>query len=320
MAGNNKPRLGRGLGALIQSRPSAKPIYQTGRTDVMTVDEILTPASPNAPLATILPGIRVQEIALDLIDPSPVQPRSSMDSTALQELAESIRSHGILQPVLLKPIGERYQLLAGHRRTEAAKIATLKTVPALVRTDSTDESQVEWALIENIQRQDLNPIERARAYRNYIDRFHFTHQQASQRLGEDRTTISNYLRLLDLHVDVQHLVAGGKLSAGHAKVLAGISDPEWQVRLANLAIQDELSVRKLEVMSRQPPADATVAAVDAGGKKVKSPHIIEMEQDLSRKLGTKLRIAPARRKGTGKIIIQYFTLDDFDRIAEKLSV
>ena len=192
-----------------------------------------------------------------------------MDSTALQELAESIRSHGILQPVLLKPIGERYQLLAGHRRTEAAKIATLKTIPALVRTDSTDESQVEWALIENIQRQDLNPIERARAYRNYIDRFHFTHQQASQRLGEDRTTISNYLRLLDLHVDVQHLVAGGKLSAGHAKVLAGISDPEWQVRLANLAIQDELSVRKLEVMSRQPPADATVAAADAGGKKVK---------------------------------------------------
>ncbi len=320
MAGNNKPRLGRGLGALIQSRPSAKPTYQTGRTDVMTVDEILSPASPNAPLATILPGIRVQEIALDLIDPSPVQPRSSMDSTALQELAESIRSHGILQPVLLKPIGERYQLLTGHRRTEAAKIATLKTIPALVRTDSTDESQMEWALIENMQRQDLNPIERARAYRNYIDRFHFTHQQASQRLGEDRTTISNYLRLLDLHADVQHLVGGGKLSAGHAKVLAGISDPEWQVRLANLAIQDELNVRKLEVMSRQPPADATVAAGDAGGKKVKSPHIIEMEQDLSRKLGTKLRIAPARRKGTGKIIIQYFTLDDFDRIAEKLSV
>ncbi len=322
MSGNNKPRLGRGLNALLNNRPAPKPAAHHHDAGTMTVDEVLASASPDstAPLATILPGVRVQEIALDLIDPSPDQPRGAMDASALRDLANSIQTHGVLQPVLLKPVGSRYQLLAGHRRTQAAKIAGRDTIPALVRTDSTSESQIEWALIENIQRQDLNAIERAKAYRVYVDRFEFTHQQAAQRLGEDRATISNYLRMLDLQSETQQLVAGGLLSAGHAKVLAGIEDAAWQVKLANLAATDGLSVRKLDQLAQTGlPDSGTVIAGEAGGKKVKSPHIIEMEQELSRKLGTKLRITPARRKGAGKIIIQYFSLDDFDRIAEKLS-
>ncbi len=321
MSGKNKPRLGRGLNALINSRPAGAIRKKSTDNSIATVDEILSSDNTiSAPLATILPGVRVQEIEIELVDASPDQPRESMNQVALQELANSIKAHGILQPVLLKPMGERYQLLAGHRRTEAARLAGLATIPALVRTDSTNESQIEWALIENIQRQDLNAIERAKAYRIYVDRFHFTHQQAAQRLGEDRTTISNYMRLLDLQPSVQDFVAGGQLSAGHAKVLAGVEDSTRQMQLAEWTVRDGLSVRKLEELCRQAEINpVTTVTIDSGGRKVKSPHIVEMEQELSRKLGTKLRITPSRRKGTGKIVIQYFSLDDFDRIAEKLS-
>src|SRR5262249_37177100 len=151
------------------------------------------------------------------------------------------------QPVILRANGEgRYQLIAGHRRTQAAKIAGLAKVPAIVRHDSTDERQAEWALVENIQRDDLNAIDRAKGYRAYIEKFQLTHAQAAQRLGEDRATISNFLRLLDLNAGVQDLVSRGILSAGHAKVLAGVTDPAKQDSLANRTVAEGISVRKLE--------------------------------------------------------------------------
>ena len=222
--------------------------------------------------------------------------------------------------------GGRYQLVAGHRRTQAAKLAGLTHVPALLRHDSTEAQQAEWALIENIQRQDLNPIERAKAYRSYIDTFKLTHYQAADRLGEDRATISNFLRMLDLNAGIQDLIARGLLSAGHAKVLAGISDKSRQDALANRAVAEGLSVRKLEEAAAVSPGDlsgrTTVPRRFSGHTRTltaKSPHVVELEQELSRKLGTRLRIFPSKKKNTGKIVIQYFSLDEFDRIVEKFN-
>jgi ParB family chromosome partitioning protein len=311
MSVKDRPRLGRGLKAIL-SHP-------------VTV-EAHPPAKQPAVIPEQAPGERLLEIALGMIEPNPHQPRTSMDAAALRELAASIKASGILQPIIVRAVGpDRYQLIAGHRRTEAAKLAGLEKVPAIVRHDSTDERQAEWALIENIQRADLNAIERAKAYRSYIDKFKLTHAQAAERLGEDRTTITNFLRMLDLNPGVQDLVARGILSAGHAKVLAGVTDTSRQDALANRAVTEGVSVRKLEEWINEPAADPL-----AGGEEetpvvghirtlvAKSAHVVELEQELSRKLGTKLRIFPSKKKNTGKIVIQYFSLDEFDRIAEKL--
>lgn len=305
MSVKDRPRLGRGLKAILSQPVTISP------------EAAVSNGSPHA-------GERLAEVDVGLIDPNPHQPRSTMDPVALKELAASIKHSGVLQPVILRPMGDgRYQLVAGHRRTEAARLAGLERIPALLRADSTDEQQAEWALIENIQRQDLNPIERAKAYRSYVDSFHLTHTQAADRLGEDRATISNFLRLLDLNPGVQELIARNLLSAGHAKVLAGITDPVRQDALANRAVADGLSVRKLEEAVVTPPVevDAEVSQTTVSGHQrtltAKSPHVVELEQDLSRKLGTKLRIFPSKRKNTGKIVIQYYSLDEFDRIVEK---
>ncbi len=301
MQTRNKPRLGRGLSALMSD-------------PVIIDDSAVAQPGENAG------GVhgRLAEIQITEIDDNPHQPREKLDPAALAELAASIKSTGVLQPVIVREHAGRYQLIAGHRRTSAARQAGLTTVPALVRNDSTDEQQVEWALIENIQRQDLNPIERARAYRTYVQRFELTHAQAAERLGEDRTTISNFLRLLDLNPGVQDMVGRGLLSAGHAKVLAGVADASRQDALANRCVLDGLSVRKLEELMNEPPSEPVAATTEISPhtRQLKSAHIVELEQALSRKLGTKLRIMPAQKKGSGKIVIQYFSLDDFDRLTE----
>ena len=313
---NPKPRLGRGLSALMNS-PSARP--SKPQENPSAADGASGPRHLNAPAEG---GTHngPAEISLDLIDDNPHQPRENIDPVGLAELTASIKISGILQPVLLRPVANRYQLVAGHRRTAAARAAGLTTIPAIVRADTTEETQAEWAIIENIQRQDLNPLERARAYKTYLERFHLTHAQAAQRLGEERTNVSNYLRLLDLQKEVQSFVASGQISFGHAKILAGIDDPQRQNSLAKTIVEQGLSVRKLEELVMEPPTDVIGSiSVAAHDRTVKSAHIVEMEQELSRKLGTKLRIFPARRKGAGKIVIQYFNLDEFDRIVGKMT-
>jgi ParB family transcriptional regulator, chromosome partitioning protein len=309
MSIKDRPRLGRGLKSLITHPVTVEPSPQIERHH---------PEDANGRPS----NDRLTDVDLTLIDPNPHQPRTAMDPLTLKELAASIKSSGILQPIILRKVGERYQLVAGHRRTEAAKLAGLKAIPALLRNDSTEEQQAEWALIENIQRQDLNPIERAKAYRSYVDKFTLTHSQAAERLGEDRATISNFLRMLDLNSGIQDLVARGLLSAGHAKVLAGVTEPSRQDTLANRAVSDGLSVRKLEELVNDPAeldGQERSTAVSAHTRAIvaKSPHVVELEQDLSRKLGTKLRIFPSKKKNTGKIVIQYYSLDEFDRIVEK---
>jgi ParB family chromosome partitioning protein len=316
MSVKDRPRLGRGLKSLISHPVTIDPSAGAQSANSLPPNQELTDTTVD----------RLVQIAVHLIDPNPHQPRAAMDPLTLAELAASIKTSGILQPVILRPAAEgRYQLVAGHRRTEAAKLAGLTHVPALLRHDSTAAQQAEWALVENIQRQDLNAIERAKAYRSYVDTFELTHIQAAERLGEDRATISNFLRLLDLNTGVQDLVARGLLSTGHAKILAGIADPARQDALANRIIADGLSVRKLEELVARPAEELTAesrdTAVSAHTRTLaaKSPHVVELEQELSRKLGTKLRIFPSKKKNTGKIVIQYYSLDEFDRIVEKFS-
>lgn len=320
MSVKDRPRLGCGLKGLISSPVvvNAAPPPAGGPAG----------ADGHAVFASPLPfghGGGLRDLPLDLIDANPNQPREKIDPQAMAELVASVKVSGILQPVLVRPRGERFQLVAGHRRTEAARQAGLTSIPAIVRADSTDELQAEWALIENIQREDLNPIERARAYRSYLEKFSLTHAEAAKRLGEDRTVITNCLRMLDLNPGVQDLIARRLLSAGHAKVLAGVTDPARQDALANQAVGEGWSVRKLEETVAAPPPDqgtATTTEVAAHTRTfvAKSPHILELEEELSRKLGTKVRIVPARRKNTGKLIIQYFSLDEFDRIVERFDM
>jgi len=301
-------RLGRGLNALIANR-AKQTNHENNPNTTNGSNESHNPQ--NLPHSDDK-HVRIYEISVAQIDDNPSQPRQNMDSSALAELANSIRTHGILQPVLLKQVGQRYQLVAGHRRTAAAKIAGFQTIPAIIRADTTPEQQIEWALIENIQREDLNPIERAKAYRAYIERFSITHSQAAERLGEDRTTITNFLRLLDLPTDIQDMVTAGAISTGHAKVLAGIDDVQRQSALAALTAQQGLSVRRLEALARESGAAAPGRTVKTGT--VRTPNVLDMEQRISRQLGTKLRIIPSRKKGAGKVIIQYFSVDEFERI------
>lgn len=316
----DRPRLGRGLKGLI----SVSPI------------QIATPGGGDQQAAAAGGGESVGDgkttlrlVALDLISPNPHQPREKMDPTALAGLAVSIGVVGVLQPILLRPDPEqpgRYQLVAGHRRTAAAKIAGLTQIPAIIRSDTTEETQAEWALIENVQRQDLNPIERGRAYKAYLERFGLSHTQAAQRLGEDRAVISNHLRLLELNPGVQDLVARGLLSAGHAKVLAGVTDAAGQDGLANRCITEGLTVRRLEELTAEQIAGAAPGAAEGGADEAgtprrltaRSPHILELEQDLGHKLGTRVKILPAKRKNAGKIVIHYFSIHDFERITDKL--
>ncbi len=297
-----KPRLGKGLNALItQQTPTP-------------------PSEPSAPTPH-RPG-QIHQIPIEHIAPNPSQPRSPFTDADIAELAQSIKTHGVLEPILVqRKDADRYELIAGHRRTAAAKAAGLSQIPAIVKEAITPEQQTEWALVENIHREDLNPLDKAIAYRTYITRFHLTHAQAAERLGQDRTSISNHLRILDLHPDIQTMIRDGNLSFGHAKILAGIEEPNRQLQLATLAAQTGMSVRELERQAStiQSPPQAGETLVREHSRSVKSAHVIELEQELSRKLGTKLRIFPARRKGSGKLVIQYFSLDEFDRIVGALT-
>lgn len=296
-----KPRLGKGLSALIAQQttaPHADTIPQHHRDN------------------------QIQNISIDLISPNPSQPRSPFSDADITELAESIKIHGVLEPILVtRRDADQYELIAGHRRTAAAKLAGLVLVPAIIRNGITPEQQSEWALIENIHREDLNPVEKAVAYRTYIERFHLTHQQAAQRLGQDRASVSNHLRILDLHADAQVLIQNGKVSFGHAKILAGIADQARQLELAFMVAETGISVRELERLAAGVAAESETqeTIVREHARNIKSAHVIELEQELSRKLGTKLRIFPARRKGSGKLVIQYFSLDEFDRIVDHLT-
>lgn len=268
-----------------------------------------------APLAKAAPenAEGLHELALAVIERNPFQTRQRLDEAALEELAASIRASGVVQPIVVRPIsGGRFQLIAGQRRWEASKRAGKSTVPALVREVS-DQQAMEMTIVENLQRRDLATMEQARAFERLSRDFGMTQEQMAQRTGIDRTTVSNFIRLLKLPAEVQALVEEDKLSFGHAKVLLSLPTPDIMIKVAHKVVENELSVRALEelIFALEHPAEKTVKEQNV------DPNVREAQMELERSLGVRVQIKD--RNGRGRILIEYKSLEDFDRVVEVLS-
>ena len=256
----------------------------------------------------------VTEIPLTRIEPNPRQPRQRFDAEQLEALAASIREHGVLQPILVTETLDGYVLVAGERRLRAAVSAGLERIPAIVRQLG-DQARLEVALIENLQREDLDPIEAALGFRRLIDEFGFTHERVAERVGRARSTVVNTLRLLELAGPVQAAVADGRLTEGHGRALGGLQ-VEHQERVLDSVIGQDLSVRQTEELVRRlrEPRPATTAQAP---KRRPDPDLERVEEDLRRSLGTKVSLARSRRGG--RIVIEYYSDDDLTRLYERLT-
>ncbi len=282
--------LGRGLGALIREpEPAAAPAQSHA-----------TAGGAAAALAREAANYGSQEVDIDLIDPSPYQPRTRFREETLDELARSIQSSGIIQPIVMRQIGNRFQLIAGERRWRAAQRAGLKKVPAIVR-QVTDELALEMTLVENIQREDLNPMEAARAFERLMDEFELTQESVAERTGKDRTTVANSIRLLKLEPKIQDWIEEGKLSAGHGRALLAVLDLQLRMRYAQRASRGGLTVRQIE----------RLASRHARGRKDKAephvdPNIREAIEELQRHLGTKILLRQRTKLHPGQLVLEYY--------------
>ena len=292
-----KGGLGRGLGALL---PEYKEIIEThsGKDGIV-------------------------ELELEKIFPNPDQPRKTFDEDKLIDLAESITEHGVLQPIIVTPRGDKYMIIAGERRFRASGRAGLKTIPALIR-ELDDEKIMELALIENVQRDDLSPIEEARAYDVLQNKFGYTQDKLAKRMGKSRSAIANTTRLLALPEDVQDMVQEGKLTVGHVRPMLSINIPEWQSSFAKEVYQSNLSVREVEQMVKKAMADGkvewteTLATFQSPQKYKKLPAELRTLQDqLAERLSTKVNIKK-NRDGSGKLVIEYYSEEDLTRIFDAL--
>jgi len=267
-------------------------------------------------LDALIPGAKqsvVQSVPIDQIDPNPRQPRRDFDVEALTGLAQSIKEHGIVQPLVVRRSGERYELVAGERRLRAAEMAGLTEVPVIVG-DYDDRKAMEMSLIENLQREDLNPIEEALALRQLRDDFGLTQDELSLRLGKSRPAIANSLRLLSLESEIQDSVSRGTISAGHARALLSIDDSALRLKLHREIVERGLSVRQTEELVKRVQAEGNAPNVSRETRSTppKDPNVANLEDSLRRVLGTKVEIRD--RKGRGYIRIEYYSLDDLDRI------
>lgn len=318
-----KKRLGRGLDSLLSPTryETVESVPAETTSTGMTAGVVETANAEN--LANVLAekslsGDIVAEIPLSAIATNPHQPRFNWDMTKLHELAESIKQNGLVQPIIVRAMGDGFQLIAGERRFRASEIAGFKTIKAIIK-NATEEQMLEWALIENIQRDDLTPMERAKAYHKYISNFSLTQQEAADKLGEDRSNIANYMRLLTLPTEVQELVNAGIISMGHARALLSISDPAVQSKVALLIERKGLSVRAVESMVKELKNAEPQQKSEPETRQVKHPNIIELENEMTQSLGTKVTIQTKGKKAhQGKIIIDFYNLDDFDRLREML--
>lgn len=249
----------------------------------------------------------VHDISLDLIQPNPFQPREHFDPEKLQELAQSITEFGLLEPVILRKKGGVYQLVAGERRVRASRLAGLTHVPAILRSFE-DLEMMQVALIENLQRENLNPIEEAQGYQRLIEEFGFTQNQVAESVGKKRSSVANALRLLNLGESEKKLLQVGSLSTGHAKVLLSITNDKRRQLLANRVVNEELSVRQLEELLKKRKN------VPRGTLKMKSPELIDLEEDLQRRFGTKVSVS--YKQGSGKISIEYYSDEELERLLE----
>src|SRR5271166_3628917 len=270
---------------------------------------------PSTSAAPVHHGEAIHQLALELIDRNPYQTRTHLDEPALLELADSIKATGVLQPITVRAVpGGRYQLIAGERRWLASQRAGKATVPAIVRQVS-NEQAMEMTIIENLQREDLNPIEQARAFERLGREFGLTQEQISLRTGKERSSVANFLRLLRMPEPVQAMLEDGQLSLGHAKALMALDSPEVIMNLAERIVEKSLSVRQTEdaITNRLHPVQELEKQMKALAV---DPNVKEAERELERALGVRVTITD--RKGKGKILLEYSSLEDFDRIVGAL--
>jgi ParB family transcriptional regulator, chromosome partitioning protein len=284
---NARKALGRGLGSLLPTRPPSPPVTPTREEDA-------------------------QHISIDVIDANPLQPRRLFNAERLEELAQSIRSNGIIQPLVVRRAGERYQLVAGERRWRAAKLAGAQQVPVVVR-DIPDDRLLEITLIENIQREDLNAIETAHAFDKMMQALDLNPEQVGHRTGKDRTTIVNCVRLLQLPSDLQQLVAERRLSAGHARCLLSLPTAELQREVAEKSVAQGWSVRQMERTTQRMLEGRKPKHVD----ELDDPNVKAAIEELERVLATKVRIVE-KAKQKGRIEIEYYSAEDLNRIYDSI--
>jgi ParB family transcriptional regulator, chromosome partitioning protein len=277
------------------------------------LDALLTSSKPPAvALGTEASDERIQRIPLNRIDPNPEQPRQIFRDEGIEELAQSIRVDGLIQPIVVRPHGDRFQLIVGERRWRATKIAGINEIPCIVQ-EFGNERALEIALVENIQREDLNPIEVALALNRMVHEFQLSHEELATRTGKDRTTITNLLRLLKLPKEIQQLVAEKRLSMGHARALLSIDDPQGQLALAEKAAAHGMSVREVErrVRAQQRPDE------EKSEPKPIDPNIAAALEEMERALGVRVRLVQ-RSSSSGRIEIEYHSQEDIDRIYSRI--
>jgi ParB family transcriptional regulator, chromosome partitioning protein len=289
--------LGRGLGALIREpepqpaagtpSPSAAPTASSGAPAAAAAAPALSPAGP-------------LQLDIDLIEPSPYQPRTRFREEALDELARSIQASGIIQPIVVRPVGKRFQLIAGERRWRAAQRAGLTKVSAIVK-EVPDELALEMTLVENIQREDLNAMEAARAFDRLMHEFELTQEQVAERTGKDRATVANAIRLLKLEETIQDWIEEGKLTAGHGRALLGVAEPNLRMRYAKRAARGGLTVRQIERLGSRRARSARAAR-----EAPMDPNIREALEELQRHLGTKIHLREKTNLRPGQLVLEFY--------------
>jgi ParB family chromosome partitioning protein len=292
MNAEKKSRLGRGLDALLGG-----------------IEEPAVPATAVTARA---------EVPVEAIEKNPYQPRKTFDDEDLSSLGESIRNHGVLQPLLVRQVGSRYQLIAGERRLRAAQAVGLSAVPVTV-VNFNDQQSFEAALVENIQRADLNPIDKAQGFKDYLARYEMTHEQLATRLGVGRATITNLVALLELPADLQEAVKTGELTVGHAKILKGITDPVKQQALCKEIIARGLSVHATMAWLKETEAEEKATPSGGNGRTPpeKTAHVVGVEDELRQKLGMKVEIR-VKGKEKGQLVLSFESNDDFERMVDLL--
>jgi ParB family transcriptional regulator, chromosome partitioning protein len=307
-------RLGRGLDALLGKRPAAANSESASSAT----------SRSEAPFPVAGHGFGAADgeprlVSVAAIHPNPYQPRQEIAGEELHALAQSIRRNGLLQPIVVRSRGDRFELVAGERRWRASIEAGLEHIPAVVRV-ADDRQMLEWALIENLQRENLNPVERAKAYERYCREFSLTAERLAERLAEDRSTVANYLRILDLSDAILAMLSRNELSMGHARCLLAVAQTDKRERLAKHVARSGMSVRATEAMVRKervgsPDADPELKLVSP-----KDANLRDLENRLQQIIGTRVAIKPGKAKNRGRIVIDYYNLDDFERISKRLGM
>jgi ParB family chromosome partitioning protein len=310
--------LGRGLSSLIppkkdgtQESPFKDMVLRAVEKESFPLSGVNTPHEEMAPPAPIVTSSGAQELPVGLIVSNPHQPRKHFDETKLSELAGSIREHGVIQPIIVTALPDgKYELIAGERRLEASKIAGKTTIPAVIR-EAKEQEKLEFAIIENTQRHDLNPIEEARGYVRLSEEFGLNQEAVAMKMGKSRSAIANILRLLHLPIEMQRAIAEGKITEGHAKALLSIENPEKQRALFELILKSGLTVRDAESKAREISVRPHIRRVAT-----LSPEIAEKVERLSSAFGTKVAVKPIGKGG--RIVVEYYSDEELDHIVSRL--